>query len=68
MAVRAPCDFDGAVTGSWQGAAIGGIAQGKTMDLDMTRGEAESYQRRCRMNGLGEKVGGEGHRTDCVEH
>lgn len=60
MAVRAPCGFDGAVTGSRSGATVRGIARGKMVDLDVTRGKAESYDRRNGMNGLGEKVGGEG--------
>lgn len=60
MAVRAPCSFDGAVTGFTQGYAVGGVARGKTMDLDVAGGKAEGYERRCGMNGLGEKIGGEG--------
>lgn len=60
MAVRAPCGFNGAMTGSARGGAIGGIARRKTMYLDMTRGKAESYERRYGMNGLGKNVGGEG--------
>lgn len=60
MTVRAPYGFDGAVTGPWRGGSAGGIAQWKTMDLDVTRSKAESDERRCGVNGLSEKVGGEG--------
>lgn len=60
MTVRAPYGFDGAVTGSWRGGTAGGIAQWKTMDLNVTRGKAESDERRYGVNGLGEKVRSEG--------
>lgn len=68
VAMRAPCGFDGAVTGSRWEATVGRIARGKMVDLNVTRGKAESYDRRYGMNGLSNKVGGEGQRADGVEH